>query len=348
MNSSSAIRSTFFYILLTAAVVLTFKIFLPYIITLSVATAFAVVCQPLHQALIRMVRGKTMVASILTILAVSILVLAPLTLIGMKIAQEGVALYAHVNEENYLGDNALNTIETFIETQVRQYIPTFDLEVETLARQSLGWFSSHVGSFFANTLQILLHFFLGIIAFYYLLKDGPSFVARITELSPLKDTHDRKIFNRLTIAINSILKGSLLIAVIQGITTGIGFAIFGIPSATLWGGLAAIGALIPGVGTAIVIAPAILYLFISGKTIAAIGLLIWGATAVGMIDNFLGPMLVGRGVRIHPLFIMFAAIGGIQFFGPPGFILGPLTLSLLYALLDIYQIIASDKNTQTL
>jgi predicted PurR-regulated permease PerM len=135
----------------------------------------------------------------------------------------------------------------------------------------------------------------------------------------------------------------LLIALTQGFVSGIGFAIFGVPSATLWGSMAAVGSLVPGVGTAIVIAPMVMYLLVTGSTVAAIGLAIWGIIAVGMVDNFLGPILVGRGVRIHALFILFAVIGGVQYFGPLGFILGPLVLSLLYALLDIHRVMESEK-----
>ena len=146
-------------------------------------------------------------------------------------------------------------------------------------------------------------------------------------------------------AINSIIRGTLIIAVIQGVMTGIGFAIFGVPSPTLWGSIAAIGALVPGVGTAIVFTPAILFLFFAGNTVPAIGLLVWGIVAVGLIDNFLGPVLVGRGIRIHPLFILFAVIGGIGFFGPMGFLLGPLVVSLLYGLFEIYRLFMIEKKS---
>ena len=101
-------------------------------------------------------------------------------------------------------------------------------------------------------------------------------------------------------------------------------------------GLAAIAALIPSVGTALVFVPAIILLFISGQIFAAFGLLLWGALAVGLIDNFLGPKLIGRGMHLHPLLVLFSVLGGIVFFGPIGFVLGPIILSLLFALLDIY------------
>ena len=125
-------------------------------------------------------------------------------------------------------------------------------------------------------------------------------------------------------------------ALIQGILTAVGFTFFGIPNATLWGSVAAITALIPGIGTALVLLPAILYLYFSGETLFAVGLLLWGMTAVGLVDNFLGPKLVERGMRLHPFLILLSVLGGVGFFGPLGFLLGPLVLSLLFALIEIY------------
>lgn len=335
------VRYIFFYLLLGAVATLTLFIFLPYFITLFMATAFAVVCQPLYQALRRITNNHDSIAAMCTVLLTGILVLAPLTLLVMQVLNESTALYEKFNEQQTFSGGFLTTVESTIEKYVHIYIPTFDLDLETLGKQSLGWISTRIGPIFTNTLQVFLHFVLGIIAFYYLVRDGEFFVERLVHLSPLQNKHDRTIFHRLVIAINSIVKGSLLIALIQGTVSGIGFAIFGVPSAILWGSAAAIGALIPGVGTAIVVAPAVMYLFFMGSTTSAIGLAIWGVIAVGMIDNFLGPVLLGRGVRIHPLLVLFSVIGGIEFFGPLGLVLGPIVLSLLFALLDIYQMMAA-------
>ena len=137
-------------------------------------------------------------------------------------------------------------------------------------------------------------------------------------------------------AINSVIKGSLVIAIIQGILTGLGFTLFQVPNPALWGSIASITALIPGIGTALVLIPGILYLFFSFKIGLGFGLLAWGILAVGLIDNILGPTLVGRGTKIHPFLVLFGVLGGIQLFGPAGFIAGPLILSLLFALAEIY------------
>ena len=84
------------------------------------------------------------------------------------------------------------------------------------------------------------------------------------------------------------------------------------------------------------IIPAIIIQFLIGNTFAGVGLLLWGITAVGLVDNFLGPRLVGRGMQLHPLAVFIAVLGGLSFFGPLGFLLGPLALSICLAFIDIY------------
>lgn len=104
-------------------------------------------------------------------------------------------------------------------------------------------------------------------------------------------------------------------------------------------------ALIPGIGTALVLTPAIMFLFLKGEVFSGVGLIAWGMGAVGLVDNFLGPKLVGRGMRLHPLIILLSVLGGIGFFGPIGFLLGPLTISLLFALLNIYSSLTTKEKS---
>ncbi len=155
-------------------------------------------------------------------------------------------------------------------------------------------------------------------------------------LSPLSHEDDEILFGRLERAINSVIKGNLSIALIQGIIAAVGFTIFGLPNSVIWGTLTAFAALIPGVGTSLVVIPAVIYLFFASGMFPAIGLLVWGVLAVGLIDNFLGPKLIGSGMRLHPLFVLFAVLGGISLFGAIGIFLGPLTLAFLVALVSVY------------
>ena len=118
--------------------------------------------------------------------------------------------------------------------------------------------------------------------------------------------------------------------------TGLGLWIFGFDRAILWGSIAAIGALVPGVGTVVVFIPAVLFSIVTGSYVTAIGVALWGALAVGFIDNLLGPYLMSRGNKMHPFLILLSVLGGMLLFGPIGFIIGPVVTSLFIVLLELY------------
>lgn len=334
------IQTTFFFLLLFAVLGAAAWLFLPYFTTLAVAATLAVVIRPVHERILTLTKGRETVAALLSLLCIGLLLLVPLAFVGTQVFFEAQNLYEHVVENR---ESLTNSVTEYAERMLARFAPQLSIDLDAYLGQGLGIVVGKLGPIFAGTAQTVLHFFLGMIALYYFIKDGPRFMRSIVQLSPLPDTEDKEVLSRLEIAINSIIRGTLIIAVAQGLMTGIGLAIFGVPSPTLWGSMAAIGAVVPGVGTSIVILPAIAYLFIAGNTAQAIGLLLWGIVAVGLIDNFLGPILVGRGIKIHPLFVLFGVIGGLGLFGPVGFLLGPLVLSLLYALLDIYRLMVRQK-----
>lgn len=332
----SRFQSWFFFALLAAIFLLTFQIFQPYLVVLAVSAMAAVVLHPFHESLTTLLRGYRGAAAILTIVVLFVLIIIPLGLIGSQIFQESRDLYQEIRTNK---DVYLHVIEDAVLNPLRTFIPQFDLSLDQGFERALGWLIQNFGRIFSSTATIIIEFVLGIVALFYFLRDGKSFLNTFIRLSPLQDRHDRALMTRLESSVNSVLKGQLLIASVQGILAGIGFWIFGIPNPALWGSVAAVCALVPGFGTSLVLVPAIITAFILGEPWQGIGLTIWGALAVGLIDNLLGPTLVGRGANIHPLLVLFGVLGGIAFFGPMGFLLGPMTVSLLLALLDIYQMI---------
>jgi predicted PurR-regulated permease PerM len=184
--------------------------------------------------------------------------------------------------------------------------------------------------------NIITSLFIFLIGLFYLLKDGVRLKSLVMRLSPLSDRNETVLFAKLIVAINSVVKGALLIALIQGIAVTVGLLLFGVPNPFLWGSLAVVAALIPAVGTSLILIPAILYLFFSGQTLAGFGLAIWGLLGVGLIDNFFSPRILGKGMKMHPLITFLSTMGGLAYFGLPGFLLGPLFVSVLFALIEIY------------
>lgn len=325
----------FLLLCLAASFTLAFFIFQPFLVPLILAAVFAYLFQPLYQRLLRYVKNREGLAASATALIATVIVLLPLLVLGTLIFKEASGLYQTLAEDSGSFVEMLKDVSN----QVRSLVPlpdTLQLDMNQYLRQGLAFVTTHLGTVFSGLAQLILDAFVFLAAFYFLLKDGGRLKDRLITLSPLSDQDDELIVSRLGAAVSSAVRGNLLIGLIQGALTGVGFAIFGVPNPVLWGGVAAIAALIPGIGTALVFAPAILFSFLTGNTFGGVGLLAWGVAAVGLIDNLLGPKLIGRGMQMHPLVVFLAVLGGIAFFGPFGFLLGPLALSVCFALIDIH------------
>lgn len=327
----------FLLVLLAGIFVLAFFIFKPFLYALILAMVFATVFEPVHKRILIITRERRSLAALLTTVSVLIVVVAPITFLSVQIYQEAAGLYSSLTSNGGAVDfsrdvgNAMQNLKQFFPVPIES-----SLDVSQYMRQGLNWLLQNLGPLFSGVAKVIVSTFVFLIALYYLFKDGRKFKWFVVALSPLQNVHNETIFNKLELAVNSVIKGNLVVALVQGALTAIGFVIFGVPNAALWGGTAAVAALIPGIGTALVLLPAIFFLYFIGKTFLAAGLLLWGVVVVGFADNVLRPKLAERGMRIHPFLILLSILGGIGFFGPLGFLLGPLVLSLLFALLEIY------------
>ncbi len=332
----TTLQTSFFLILLLGFLGLSFLVFRPYLGALVLAAVFAVIFYPFHRQVVRLVGGRETIAAFLTTICILVIIIVPFVFFGFQLFREIRQVYLQVTDPTTVFSNQLIEL---VQTRIHTIVPNISVDINHYLRQSLEWLLQHTGSIFASTANVVLSIFLSLLALFYLLRDGRTLTQRVVNLSPLRDLYDERIMVRLHTAVNSVIKGSLMIALLQGFVTGMGLAIFGVPNAVLWGSITVVAALIPTVGTSLVLIPAILYLFVTDHMAAAAGLLIWGMVAVGLIDNLLGPHLMNRGLRLHPMIILLAVIGGLHFFGPMGFVVGPLVISFLFALLDIYPLV---------
>lgn len=333
----------FLFLALTASIVLVYFIAKPFLGALILAAVFAFLFQPIYKKFLGIFKGRESLSTFATTLVAVILVLLPVTFLGTQIFQESSQLYESlINEEG----RSVGSVQNIV-NQVRGVLPIpadFQIDLSQYAQQGLEALIQNLGSVFSSFAKMLLSVFVFLMAFYFFIKDGGKLKEYLVALSPLDDVDDEFIVTRLKAAVSAAMKGNLAIGLIQGALTGVGFAIFGVPNPVLWGGVAVIAAFIPGIGTALVITPAIIFLFVTGNTFGGVGLLVWGVTAVGLVDNFLGPRLVGRGMQLHPLAVFIAVLGGMAFFGPLGFLLGPLAMSVCIALIDIYSALKSQES----
>ena len=334
ITTQKLVEHVFFFGILGLSAYLVWCLFMPFVGALALAAIVVTVCYPIHERiLVKTPKRNATLAAFISLTFVLTVVVIPLGILASLILHEAVSVYALIDaSDNVVFFNSIASVEQIIQ----KVIPNFTLNVATMIQQAATFIVDHFVTIFTSTASTVFMFFISLIAGFYFFRDGRYFTTYLIQISPLRDSYDEQIIARLARAVRAVALGTVLVAMVQGVLTAVGLTIFGFDRAILWGCVAAIGALVPGVGTAIVFIPAVVYLLMIGSQLPALLLAIWGMLAVGLIDNLLGPYVMGRGNKMHPFLVLIAVLGGISFFGPLGFILGPVILSLFLVLLEIY------------
>ena len=172
--------------------------------------------------------------------------------------------------------------------------------------------------------------------FFFLMRGADMLHASLKYL-PLDHEDREEVIGRGIATAWATLKSILIIGLLQGVLIGLAFWVVGISGAVFWGAVVLVLAAIPALGTPLVWGPAAIYLFVNGQTVAAIGLIVWGALVIGLIDNILRPRLVGEEAKLPDLVVLVSILGGISVFGIVGIIAGPVLATVFFVVLDIYR-----------
>lgn len=331
-------QTAFFLGLLAVTFLLVMKLTRPYFSALVLAGTLAIIFWPIHRRLRHHLGHPSIAAftSMLLVLSGVLLPIIALTAAAVLQAQQLIGILSHGNLISSYVQQAATALQSYFGTlSPALQIDNFNLD-ESL-RQVLRFIISHAGVVLSSIAGTLLQLLVFLYALYYFFKEGDRLPTLFIQLSPLPNAYDQKIIGRVHTMVTSVIMGSIVLATIQGAFTGIGFAVFGVPGPILWGMVTIPVSFVPWLGTSITIVPAILYLLISNHVGAAIGLTLWGGLVVGFIDNLLNPTVIGSRAKINPLLVLIAVLGGLQAFGPMGFLTGPIILGIFLALLEIYQ-----------
>ena len=342
MDDHKHLQTFFFFGLLLGVLALTFFVLKPYLYVLVLAGTLAIVFYPVYKKILKHVGNNGAIASFFTLLIVFAIVVIPLGIFGYQVFDEAKSIYIEFTREGGL-DLTENGVFTYLNEQIAEYSPSLSLDIAGYAESFVLWLLENVGPIFSGIASVVSGFLITFLALFFFLKDGARLRKALFSYSPLDDKYDRQIFDMIATTANSVVRGSLVIAIIQGILAGVGFWMFGIPTPALWALVTVVAALIPVVGTLITLVPAILYLLFVGSPLMALGLLLWGVLIVSTIDNILRPKIIGKHVKIHSLLIFLSVLGGVQFFGAMGFLLGPLVIGFLFSLLNIYSELEEEK-----
>lgn len=333
------IEHIFFFAAFALVGYLIWEIILPFVGVLALAAIIATVCAPLYERVLKITpRNSPTAAALISVVTIACTVFVPLFILAYVLFIQALAFYDRVNSHGIRFSESLDNFERMISG----IAPGVSIDLATYAQEAAGWLASHMGTIFAGTASTVLLLFIMLVALFYFLRDGKEFTVQLVRLSPLPDDEDQYILKRLGLSVRSVVMGTLAVALVQGVLTSIGFWIFDIRQPVLWGSVAAIGALIPGVGTSTFFAATIVFLLLGGYYGAAIGILIWAVVAIGTIDHLLGPYIMSRGGALHPFLILLSVLGGIALFGPVGLLIGPVALSLFMVLLELYNVHVKD------
>ena len=308
-------------------------IWLPFLNLLAMAMILAVLFWPLYQRLVKVVKHEAL-AALACIVIILFIVLVPLLAMGDLLLREVWDLYNRLESSGGVsGSEIISHLPGVLQGPGQDFFSDLGGKFTQFA----GTTFNSITAILSNVASFVLSFFLVFFTIYYLLRDGNKIKAYVVTVFPLSEKHENILVDKLSKAVAGVVKGSFLVALIQGVIGTIGYIIFGVPNPLLWGAFTVLAALVPTVGTALAVIPAVLYLIITGNTGAGIGMAIWGALAIGMVDNLIGPKLVSRQAQIHPLLVLFGILGGVQLFGFFGFLIGPILMAIFVTLLNIYR-----------
>jgi len=342
--SKKTIQLSFFILFTLGISVILFFIFKPYLAVIFISAVFTVAFYPLYERLTEKLAGRKNLASLTTTFIIFIFIIIPITILSGLLLKEAVGLYTQVS----LGENQklIEQAETLV-NKVNFLLPsgvsTDPIDLASYTRSSLNWVIGHFGSVFSIIFGGIFNFILMILSLYYLFIYGEKIKNGLVMWSPLPDHYDEEFIKTLRSSIDAVLRGRLLVSIAQGVFIGLGFYIFRVGSPVLWGFVGGITSLVPMVGTSIVTIPAILYLFLSGHIGLGIGLLLWAAIAVGLVDNIISMFFLKNKINIHPLVVLFSILGGVEAFGAVGFLVGPVVVSAFVSMMKIYPFIMSPK-----
>jgi len=332
-------------LLLLVAVTIAFgAILLPLHGAIFWGMVLAILFAPLHRRLLARMPRRPNLAALATLAICLLIVILPILAISASVVQEAGAVYQRVRsgQLNFgayaqqiwstLPTWALNLLErlhlgTFAELQTR---------LASFGAQASQFLANQAVSLGSNTLQFIVNFGVMLYLLFFLLRDGTPLATRIFHAVPLDEAHKRALAIKFITVIRATVKGNIAVAATQGALGGLIFWVLGIQGPVLWGVLMAFLSLLPAVGAGLIWGPVALYFLATGATWQGVTLALYGVGVIGLVDNLLRPLLVGKDTKMPDYVVLISTLGGMSLFGLTGFVIGPMVAALFMATWDIF------------
>lgn len=333
----------FFFTILIGISFLVFFVLKPFIIPFIIAIILVHLFGPVYRMFLRITKKSEIISSALTCLCIALLILIPIITVSFLVVSEVQNIILYFSKDANAGktfvesiNNALSLFPVLDKFDISKIIneQTIVNVAKSVSQNALTLFQGAYQGFSHLMFVIFAMFF----SLFYLFMDGKKLMKRIMQLTPLRDSYEDILIEKFNSISRATLKGTTLVAIIQGTMGGILFWATGVSSPVFFGILMTLASVIPSVGSALIWLPVGIFMIILGHVNMGIVILLAGGLVIGSVDNFLKPRLVGKDTQIHPLLVLFSTLGGISLFGIVGFIVGPIVISLFMALWEIYSL----------
>lgn len=331
-------------LLLLAVSAAFFWILMPFFGAILWGAIIALLFAPLFRWLLPRLKHRRNTAALLTLLAVLLMVVLPFALVTASLAREAALVYQHIQSGEWNPAQYLRDVFDALPAWMGDLLGDFGFsDFDALQRRlvaALGQGSQFIAtqafSIGLNTFDFAANLVITLYLAFFLIRDGRGLAVAVRDAIPLAPAHKKELAGKFITVVRATVKGNLLVAAIQGLLGGLAFWYLGVGASLLWGVLMAFLSLLPAVGAALVWAPVAVFFVLSGAIGKGIALLAYGVLVIGLVDNLLRPLLVGKDTQMPDYLVMITTLGGMAVFGINGFVIGPAIAAMFIAAWHIY------------
>lgn len=343
MQSPEFHQKTFLLLLIVVTVAFGW-ILMPFYGAVFWAAVLGILFSPFYRRILEGTSQRRNLAALITLLLCMVIVIIPVTLITASLLREGSVVYERIRsgEIDFGGyfQQAIASLPGWLVNLLDRFgladIGALRTRLSTGAVEGSQFIAARALRIGQNTFDFIVSFGIMLYMLFFFLRDGAALSAKIRQAIPLTIEHKRNLFGKFTTVIRATVKGNIVVAVVQGALGGLIFWILGIQAPILWAVLMAFLSLLPAVGAAIIWAPVALYFLLTGAIWQGLVLIAFGILVIGLVDNILRPILVGKDTQMPDYVVLISTLGGMAMFGLNGFVIGPVIAALFIAVWDLF------------
>lgn len=333
------------FLLLLALVTLAFVwILLPFFGAVFWGVVFAIVFAPLYAHLLNATGNRPNTAALLSLLVIILMVLMPLAMISASMVDQAASVYGMIEagqiDFGRMFQQVIHALPAWALTLLERFeltnLASLQAKLTAAAAQISQAAARYAINFGRNAFDFLVSTTVMLYLLFFLFRDGRTLAARIKRAVPLASRYKKPLFDNFTTVIRATVKGNVLVAMAQGALGGAIFWFLDVPGPLLWAVVMAFLSLLPAVGAAIIWGPVAIYFLITGAIWQGIVLAVFGVVVIGLVDNLLRPLLVGKDTKLPDYIVLLSTIGGMALFGLNGFVIGPVIAALFIAAWDLF------------